>query len=236
MYIKGVGLFYERKIMLKKIFLSPFFVSAAFVVLWLSFMGVVYFGFPNDVLAITEEGAFIEIVTHLGYVILIAVLLSVSDDFSDKIKTWGVYLFLAICCLLREAGIQHHLSTTDTTPFKSRFFLNPNNPLSEKIIFGAVLLLVFGTVLYLAFKYSKHLILSFFKFNTVTWSVAVLCTVGVCAKIVDRFPSNYRKANDGVPLSDGVYALCQLLEESSEMFLPYIAVIILWQYRLQRNQ
>lgn len=221
--------------MLRKVFLSPLFMSAAFLILWLSFMGVVYFGFPKDVLALTEEGAFIEVVTHLGYVILIAVLLSVSDDFQGKIKSWGIYLFLAICCLLREAGIQHHLSKTDTTPFKSRFFLNPNNPVSEKIMFGAILLLVFGAVLYLAIKYSKHLIMTFFKFNTVTWSVAVLCTVGVCAKIVDRFPSNWKKAHDGVPLPEDIFTIFQLLEESSEMFLPYIAVLILWQYHLLKK-
>lgn len=111
----------------------------------------------------------------------------VCDDYKDRIRTWGIFLFLAICALLREEGIQHHLSRTDTTPFKSRFFLNPNNPLSEKIVFGLVLLVVAGAVAYLAVKYSKHLVQSFFKFNPVTWSIAVLCTVGVCAKIVDRF-------------------------------------------------
>ncbi len=221
--------------MLKKIFLSPFFMPVAFLTLWLSFMGVLYFGYPADVLRFTEEGEVIEIITHLGYIVLIAVLLAVAADYQDKIKTWGIYLFLALCALLREQGIQHHLSKTDTTPFKSRFFLNPNNPLGEKIVFGAVLLGVAGAVVYLAVKYSKHLVRSFFKLNTVTWSVAVLCTVGVCAKIIDRFPSNWRKAHNGVPLSDEVYTICQLLEESSEMFLPYIAVIILWQYHLLKK-
>ncbi len=221
--------------MLKKIFLSPFFMPVAFLAVWLSFMGVLYFGYPADVLRFTEEGKFIEIITHLGYITLIAVLLVVAADYQDKIKSWGIYLFLALCALLREMGIQHHLSKTDTTPFKSRFFLNPNNPLSEKIVFGAMLLIVAGAVVYLAVKYSKHLVHSFFKLNTVTWSIAVLCMVGVCAKIIDRFPSNWRKAHNGVPLSDEVYTICQLLEESSEMFLPYIAALILWQYHLLKK-
>lgn len=221
--------------MLKKIFLSPFFMPVAFLAVWLSFMGVLYFGYPADVLRFTEEGKFIEIITHLGYITLIAVLLVVAADYQDKIKSWGIYLFLALCALLREMEIQHHLSKTDTTPFKSRFFLNPNNPLSEKIVFGAMLLIVAGAVVYLAVKYSKHLVHSFFKLNTVTWSIAVLCMVGVCAKIIDRFPSNWRKAHNGVPLSDEVYTICQLLEESSEMFLPYIAALILWQYHLLKK-
>ncbi len=221
--------------MLKRTFLSPFFMPLAFLVLWLLFMGGIYWIFPQDVLRFTEEGEFIEYLSHFGYVLLIAVLLWVCNDYRDNIQTWGIYLFLALCCFLREGGIQHHLSKTDTTPFKSRFFLNPNNPLGEKIVFGAVLLLILGVVLYLAVKYSKHLVSSFFKFNTVTWSVAVLCTVGVCAKIVDRFPANWRKAHGGVPLSDDVFAFCQLVEESSEMFLPYIAVLILCQYHLLKK-
>lgn len=207
----------------------------AFLVLWLSFIGIIYFCFPQDALRVTEEGEFIEYLSHFGYVLLIAVLLWVCSDYQDNIKSWGIYLFLAICCFLREGGIQHHLSKTDTTPFKSRFFLNPNNPLGEKIVFGAVLLLIFGVILYLAVKYSKYLVLSFFKLNTVSWSVAVLCTVGLCAKIVDRFPSNWRKAHGGVPLSDDIYTICQLVEESSEMFLPYIAVVILCQYHLLKK-
>lgn len=178
---------------MKKIFMSPFFVPAAFLILWLSFMGTVYYGFPENVLKVTVEGELIENITHIGYVLLIGMLLVVCDDYKDRIRTWGILLFLAICALLREEGIQHHLSRTDTTPFKSRFFLNPNNPLSEKIIFGLVLLVVAGAVAYLAVKYSKHLVGSFFKLNPVTWSIAVLCTVGVCSKIVDRFPSNWKK-------------------------------------------
>ena len=222
--------------MMKKIFMSPYFTPVVFLALWLSFVGaIIHFYYPDGILPLTEENGIVEAFTHFGYVVLIGVLLAVCDDYKDKVRTWGIFLFLALCALLREEGIQHHLSRTDTTPFKSRFFLNPNNPLSEKIIFGAVLLIVAGAVVYLAVKYSKHLVQSFFKLNPVTWSVAVLCTVGVCAKFVDRFPSNWRKAHDGVPLSDGVYAVLQLLEESSEMFLPYIAVAALWQYRLMQK-
>ena len=220
---------------MKKIFMSPFFVPAAFLILWLSFMGTVYYGFPENVLKVTVEGELIENITHIGYVLLIGMLLVVCDDYKDRIRTWGILLFLAICALLREEGIQHHLSRTDTTPFKSRFFLNPNNPLSEKIIFGLVVLVVAGAVAYLAVKYSKHLVGSFFKLNPVTWSIAVLCTVGVCSKIVDRFPSNWKKAHGGVPLADETYALCQLVEESGEMFLPYIAIAALYQFRLQKE-
>lgn len=221
--------------MLRRMFLSPFFMPIAFMAVWLLFMGGVYLVFSQDVLSVTKDGALIEHITHLGYIGLISMLLIVCDDYKDKIRSWGVFLFLSFCAFLREMGIQHHLSRTDTTPFKSRFFLNPNNPLSEKIIYGVLLLVVLGAVLYLIMKYAKYLAYSFFKFDMISWSVAVLCMVGVVAKIVDRFPSKWRKAHDGIPLSDEVYQICQLVEESSEMFLPYIAVVILWQYHLREK-
>ncbi len=222
---------------MKKIFLSPFFTPVVFLVLWITFVGTILaLYYPDHILPFTADGGIIEVVTHLGYAVLIGVLLYICDDYSDKMRTWGVFLFLSICALLREAGIHHHLSRTDTTPFKSRFFLNPNNPLNEKIIFGLMLLIVVGAVGYLAVRYSKHLVQSFFQQNPVTWSIAVLCTVGVCAKFVDRFPSNWRKSHNGISLPDNIYAVCQLLEESGEMFLPYLCMVILVQYRLAKKE
>ncbi len=218
--------------MIKKVFLTPFFMPVAFVVCYLSFMGVVYFGGHGDILSYTKEGGIIEFICHFGYILLIGMLLIVCNDYKDKIRSWGMFLFLAMVAFLREAGIHHHLSKTDTTPFKSRFFLNPNNPWEEKVIFGALLLVVLAAVLYLAYKYSKHLIKTFFEMNIITWSIATLCTIGVVGKIVDRFPANYRKANNGVALDADVFEVFQLCEEASEMFLPYIAVLILWQYRM----
>lgn len=215
---------------MKKIFLSPFFILFSFLVLWGVFAGLVYMQYQNDIVAITEEGGLVEGICHFGYVLLIAVLLLLCHDFHDKIRTWGVLLFLGLCAFLREAGIHHHLSSTDTTPFKSRFFLNPNNYLHEKIIFGFLLLVVLSAVIYLICKYSKHLVVSFLKFDTISWSIAVLCFIGVASKIIDRFPANWRKSHGGVYLDENITNILLLIEESSEMFLPYIACGILLQH------
>ena len=59
-----------------------------------------------------------------------------------------------------------------------------------------------------------------------------MCTIGVASKILDRFPANYRKST-GVELSENTYAIMQLVEESSEMFLPYLAIFIIIQYHLE---
>ena len=219
--------------MFKRIFLSPFFMPITFMVLWFALMGGICF-FADDILLQTKDGKLVDVLAKMGYLLLIAALFFFADDFKDKTRSWGMYIFLTMTCFLRESGIQHHLSTTDTTPFKSRFFLNPNNPLYEKLIFGFILLMVAGCVIYLAIKYAKYLVRSFCRFDTISWSVAVLCTVGVVMKIIDRFPANYKHTYH-MPLSDDAYAVCQLLEESGEMFLPYIGLAILFQYRFFRR-
>lgn len=221
---------------MKKLFLSPFFTPVFFCLSWGIVLAVVLMFFPEQKFLITEDGQIIELFTNIGYILMLAVMMFLSKDYADKITSWGIYLFLGMCAFLREAGIQHHLSRTDTTPFKSKFFLNPNNPLSEKIVFGLLLLVIFGALLYLGIKYAKHLITSFFKLNTVTWSTAVLCTTLVFAKFADRFPGNWRHAHDGVLLPREQIEIWSLLEESSEMFLPYLVVIIMTQYHLLKNK
>jgi len=218
--------------MLNKAFLSPFFTPLVFIILWLGIVGGVYVLVPTgDILQQTLDGKYIDVVAKCGYLLLLVVLFVLADDYKDKMRSWGLYIFFTLLCFLRESGIQHHLSTTDTTPFKSRFFLDADNPLYEKITYGFVLLLILSGVLYLAKKYAKHLISSFFRFNTVTWSVATLCTTGVLSKIIDRFPSNYHKISGG-RLDEDVYTFLQVLEETGEMFLPYLAMLALWQYHL----
>lgn len=221
---------------MKKIYLSPFFTPIAFVLSWGLLLATVLIYFPEQKFKITEDGEIIELFTNIGYMGLFAALLYFSKDYRDKITSWGIYLFLSMCAFLREAGIQHHLSRTDSTPFKSRFFLNPNNPWGEKIVFGLLLLIVFGAILYLAVKYSKHLILSFFKLNTVTWSTAVFCCTLVFAKFADRFPGNWRSAHNDVSLPRAQIEIWSLLEESSELFLPYLVIIMLSQYHLLKNK
>lgn len=227
---------FERFHFMKKIFLSPLFTPVVFTLCWGAMLAVVLLYFPDLKFKITEDGEIIELFTNIGYVLMIAAMLFFAKDYADKMTSWGIYLFLGICAFLREAGIQHHLSRTDSTPFKSRFFLNQENPWGEKIVFGLILLLVFGAMLYLAVKYAKHLVVSFFKLNTVTWSTAVLCCTLVFAKFADRFPGNWRKAHGDVLLPREQIEIWSLLEESSEMFLPYLVIIILWQFHLLKNK
>ncbi len=222
---------------MKKNFLSPFFTPIFFLVTWGIILAIVFTFFPEKRFEITVDGSIIDISTYCGYAILLCGMLYFFKDFKENQRlNWFIFFLLSVCALLREAGIQHHLSSTDTTPFKSRFFLNPNNPLSEKILYGLVLIVFFSMIVYLVVKYAKHLIVSFFKLNTITWSTAVLCCCLVFSKIIDRFPANYRHTHN-IPLSRSAIDTCSFLEESSEIFIPIIAFIILWQnhFLIKRN-
>lgn len=221
---------------MKKIFLSPFFSPICFSICWGAILAIVLIWFPEQKYQITHDGEIIEILTNIGYMLMLAALLYFSKDYTDKITSWGIYLFLAISAFLRESGIQHHLSKTDSTPFKSRFFLKPENPIGEKIVFGLLLLIIFGSVLYLLIKYGKHLITSFFKFNTVTWTIAVFCSVLVLSKFADRFPGNWRDAHNDVSLPKSHIEVWSLLEESIEIFIPYLIIIALAQYHLIKQK
>ena len=97
------------------------------------------------------------------------------------------------------------------------------------MVAGLILLIVLAVVIFMAVKYGKHLIISFFKLNPTTWSIATLCTLGVFGKFVDRFPSNYERYT-GSDLAQALKDTLEVVEETSEMFLPFTASIILWQY------
>ncbi len=221
---------------MKKAFLSPLFAPLFYGILWGLLLAVVLTFIPEKKFEITTDGQIIDVLTYTGYALMLIAMLLFVKDFKGKMFDWSIYFMLGIAALLREAGIQHHLTNTDTTPFKSRFFLNQNNALSEKILYGAVLLVIFGALLYIAIKYAKHLVTSFFKFDTITWSVATFCSVLVFAKFADRFPSHWRHIHNLDRLPREFIDIWSLLEESSELFLPYLVIIIFAQYHFLKKK
>ncbi len=220
---------------MKKYLTSPLFAPVFFSLLWLlwlSFTFVFQYDCLQDLLN-KDEGP-LETITNIAYIPLLIAYICLGRFYMNNEKLrldFVVYILLGISAFLRELGIQHWLTTHDTTAFKSRFFLNPNNPLYEKIIAGTILLLFFALIVYLAVRYTKHLVTSFFKMNPTTWSIATLCTIGVIAKFTDRFPSNYKRSY-GEALPEQLRTNLEFVEETSETLLPLIAAFILWQYWL----
>lgn len=213
---------------------SPLFAPVFFSLIWLFWMCcILIFEYDNIAVLLDKEG-WLEIVTNLGYIPLVAAYVFCWRAFMKNRSSmidFAIFVGFGIAAFLREMGIQHWLTKTDTTAFKSRFFLNPNNPLSEKIVAGALLLILLAMVLYIGIKYAKHLIISFFKMNPITWSVATLCTIGVIAKFTDRFPSNYKHAH-GFRLPEQLRLNLELIEETSETLMPLIAAFVIFQYWL----
>ncbi len=221
--------------MMKKYFLSPLFMPVFILLLWLLIQDFVWAFFPDSLPAIAQDGGLIEHCTHSLYVLMLLSFILCYKDFSRNRSDYFAFVFLGICAFLREAGIQHHLTSHDTTPFKSRFFTNPANPLEEKILFGFVLLVIFGIIAWLAVKYARFLVNSFLKFRLIGWSAAVLCTMLVLSKFVDRFPANFRHYT-GEYLNPEIRNNLMLIEETGEMLLPLIATIFLLQYHLLQKQ
>lgn len=234
---------------MKKCALSPFFAPIVTTVLWALFIWIIYIfyadTFPNAYLttrstvtpAVADDNGLIEIITNILYGVMFAVFAYYAKDFvkSDKAIDFTVFVLLGVSAFLREVGIQHWLAGSDSTAFKSRFFLNPNNQISEKVEAGIILIAFFLLFLYVLVKYSKHLVISFFKLNATTWSVATLCTVALASKMVDRFPSHYRKAV-GERMDISLRNFLYIVEETGEALLPLITIFILWQYFKVKNE
>lgn len=216
---------------MKKFFLSPlfaiFFVAIALAIYYV-FCGIfrLYIG-PFDI----EKVGVTEVLTYVFYGIAGGVLLCLSVEYlhTPKQKTYFALCFLWLAALLREMGIQHWLTQHDSTAIKIRFFTNPNNPLYEKIISATVIVLVVGVIAYLIIKYLKKMIVGFFKFQPLYWTIATFGGVGILTQIADRLPANYAKAT-GEHLSEPIRFALKILEEGGESLLPLVFVIGLLQY------
>ena len=224
---------------MKKYLTSPLTTPIFFSLIWLAWMCFIFvFQYDSLNTLLDEETGCLEFITNLAYLPLLITFVCFAKTFWNNSKSsridFVLFVALGIAAFLRENGIQHWIPSKDTTAFKSRFFLNPDNPLSEKILAGFLLLLLAAVIIYLATKYAKYLITSFFKMNPITWSIATLCTLGVFGKFIDRFPSNY-KHSAGVPLPEQLTINLGIVEETSEIMLPLIAAFILLQYWLLKK-
>lgn len=179
----------------------------------------------------------LETTTFFAYVISILLVLFYAKDFlHTKLQTpYFLYLFLFFCAALREMGIQHWLTDTDTTAFKLRFFTNPNNPLSTKILSAFILLTVGAAVIYLLYRFTTTIIRGFFKFNPMFWTICTLGATGIIGKIADRIPGNYRK-DYSAEMDPYFKALFSLLEESSEVTLPLLFALAIIQFHLLQKR
>ena len=214
--------------------MRQFFISMKMSVLFgvimclvLCLLGVVL---PARVIqAQTQDGGLIDIATYAAYGLAIITLLVFYKDFTGKRTLFWALLFLLVAAVLREAGIQHMLTQTDSTAFKIRFFTNPNNPLCEKIRALAILAIVAVVSLYIIIRTALPLIKGLFKGKGLSWTIAGLCATTIVSKCVDRAHGNYYKWT-GTHVSEQVMTYLTLAEEGLEMFIPLWAVLACVQH------
>ncbi|MBR4932686.1 MAG: hypothetical protein IKZ02_06650 [Alphaproteobacteria bacterium] len=223
--------------MLNKIMQSPLYALLISIsVIALSFISLTSLNASQIMATLDYE---LDIMTYCCYAFAFGIIVSHSSAFQTKQEKTHLilFLFLYFFAILREMGIQHWLAkvlgTTATTAFKLRFFSSPDNPLSAKIISGLILLSVIASLLYLLIFYAPKLIKGFFKYQTLSWTTATLAGIGIAGKIVDRLPSNLKKAD--IQLNDSVISFMKLFEESSEMCLPLICAVWFVQFSLIKN-
>ena len=178
----------------------------------------------------------LEIITYTMYGLAFITALILHRDFINTPQQTSYVLFLVLwlAALLREMGIQHALTSTDTTAIKIRFFTNPNNPLSEKIITAILVLSVVAIILKLLIQYTPKIIRGFFAGNPIYWTICTFGGIGILSKIADRFPGNYYKAT-GTHLTEATEIWFKLVEEGGEACLPLLFAIALWQYHRQQS-
>lgn len=178
-------------------------------------------------------------ITIALYFVAMFVLWRYRPRDNNRAQNFSFWIFelVTLGALLREWGIQHWLTRTDTTALKIRFFLNPANPLSEKIVAGLFLLLWVVVALYLIWRYAIFMIREFFQGNAVVWTIATTCAVTVFAKFIDRYPDNYRRFT-GTSLSLFWDTGCSSFEEITEAYIPILIMIAAVQFyrcRIRRH-
>ena len=221
-----------------KKFFTCFWMAPAIVISVLAISFTIAFTFFNSCLIdYTRNTGPTDITTYLCYITLFVCLALFRNDFKTKHEKnmWLIFCFFAGAALLREAGIQHWLTFTDTTAFKLRFFTNPDNPLYEKIIAFFCLLSVSGLFIYTMFLYLIPSFKGLFLKMPGSWTVITLLSTGALCKIIDRLPANLKKIGVFLDKQGVPFAICQISEETLELMLPVLAIIALIQFHKNKN-
>lgn len=219
---------------MNKILLNPLCAPMAAILYLVGYFMAVWLTRTPEAVDIYTDTT-LECVTYAIYAFTLPIILFCARDFKDSgMKHYVLFVFLWLCGLLREAGIQHWLTATDTTAFKLRFFTNPNNPIGEKIVAALIALTVLGVAVYLIVYYTPKIIKGFFRLNPLYWTICTLGGMGILAKVFDRIPGNYRKIV-GHFMDPSQKSFFELLEEISETTLPLLVAFAFIQFHLMKK-
>lgn len=170
-------------------------------------------------LGLTSEGGLIENLTLALYaLVLVAAVIMHPRGY----RAAGLVGLMAVLMALRE--VDAHKAFTTYGVFKTRLYVSPDVPLSEKIFAAlAVIALVVMMVqaLRAAWGYLRH------RAPQAGVTLLVLCGFVVFLKEVDGLPRVLKKMD--MALTPEVLAISKAVEETGEMGLPLLLGLALYQ-------
>ena len=181
-----------------------------------SYLITMYSGNPGNLL---DENGIIEIASALGYFLCAAYILY-KGKVCYLIK-YHYFFMLVILFGLRELDFDKRFTTMGI--LKSRFYLSPEVPLTEKLV-G---FLVIGLLIYIVFSIIKNHFKPFIKNirDNLTLSFSIMASIAllIVSKTLDGFS---RKMGDlGVTISQEVSSSISAAEEFLELGIPIFMLL-----------
>lgn len=175
----------------------------------------------EQALALTREGGVIETLTVLLYagVLVVALVVRARGEVAA-----GLIALAALLMGLRE--LDAHKTFTTYGLFKTRLYVSPDVPLTEKLLAGLVVAILL-TLLVMAIR-------SAWRSRSLQHSAASITLLavggfGIFLKEMDGLPRQLRKM--GVALQNDLMAISKAVEETGELGLPLLLALALWQLR-----
>ncbi len=138
-----------------------------------------------------------------------------------KTGTWISLAALSLIAAMREADFQKAFTTEGF--MKTNYYTNPNIPLPEKMLAGAIflgILLVAISALYRGMKFLYQTRLRTFG----SLMLAEIFVLLFITKVCDRLPAIVKKDYDYVP-GETVSKILTAVEEGGEMMIPLLCII-----------
>lgn len=193
---------------------------SVFLFICLLFLGGVLWLFipASTALQLNSEDGFIEV--SAASFLFLAALSSLYLFLKNRLYGWGVYSFFMFAAFARE--LDWHKDFTSMSVFKSRFYLSPDVPITEKFIGGIVICALLIATFFVGQKVKLFWRLFLDKSLTVTlgFTAGILILLG---KILDGFFRYFPALKEFRPIYGGHL---RLFEERLEMIAACLFLLV----------
>ena len=132
--------------------------------------------------------------------------------------------------LLAAREMDFHKSLFGSSFIKTNFYRSQEIPFSDKVYGLIILVLIAGLTLFLLKKLLQTLRLSAHHYTPSTVIILVAIFLTVISKILDRFSSQMYELFH-IEISQNTSLLIYALEESTEMLIPILLIISLFNFK-----